>query len=88
MRTCIEHNAPANSWTAKAPTHKDRKPSSNNETTMLFNKLLDRLNEETQKSPQQDPELHAFDNLVNANRALLEAYQLYQGHLRDLKLFY
>lgn len=53
--------------------------------TQTFHKLMDQLNEQTKKTPEQDPHLRSFDDLINADRALLEAYQLYQGHLRSLK---
>ena len=53
--------------------------------TKTFHKLMDQLNEQTKKAPEQDPHLRSFDNLINADRALLVDYQLYQGHLRSLK---
>ena len=49
----------------------------------MFLDLMQQQLDEIKKAPTSLPDLWGFDNLINSNRKLLEAYQLYEAYQRD-----
>lgn len=56
-----------------------------NNTIEMFLDLMQQQLDEIKKAPTNLPDLWGFDNLINSNRKLLEAYQLYEAYQRDRK---
>lgn len=56
---------------------------SRNNTIEMFLDLMQQQLDEIKKAPTSLPDLWGFDNLINSNRKLLEAYQLYEAYQRD-----
>lgn len=56
---------------------------SRNNTIEMFLDLMQQQLDEIKKAPINLPDLWGFDNLINSNRKLLEAYQLYEAYQRD-----
>lgn len=56
---------------------------SRNNTIEMFLDLMQQQLDEIKKAPTNLPDLWGFDNLINSNRKLLEAYQLYEAYQRD-----
>lgn len=56
---------------------------SRNNTIEMFLDLMQQQLDEIKKASTNLPDLWGFDNLINSNRKLLEAYQLYEAYQRD-----
>ena len=56
---------------------------SRNNTIEMFLDLMQQQLDEIKKAPTNLPDLWGFDILINSNRKLLEAYQLYEAYQRD-----
>lgn len=48
--------------------------------TKTFHKLMDQLNEQTKKAPEQDPELHGYDELIEAHKKLISSCHAYEAY--------